>query len=182
MTIVRIEYLIDFQTLFTYLHAGLTNSRKVLVTFVCTIAVWLHLRCGLSRANADRLMKAIHILISLAINFGRLLVKFQYPNVALRPLPTPPIPHDVRTAIATLSLDPKIIRSICCPKCYSKYSLNHLPSVWKSGLRTEKRPQLDRTGPEKDRTAVLVFDIYKSKTAKRPVFVNRSRPVQTGPL
>jgi len=34
---VRIEYLIDFQTLFTYLHAGLTHSRKVLVTFVCTI-------------------------------------------------------------------------------------------------------------------------------------------------
>jgi len=92
MTIVRIEYLIDFQTLFTYLHAGLTHSRKVLVTFVCTIAVWLHLRCGLSRANADRLMKAIHILISLAINFGRSLVKFQYPDVALRPLPTPPIP------------------------------------------------------------------------------------------
>jgi len=32
-------------------------------------------------------------------------------------------------------------------------------SVWKSGLRTGKRPELDRTGPEKDRTAVLVFDI-----------------------
>jgi len=139
MTIVRIEYLIDFQTLFTYLHAGLTHSRKVLVTFVCTIAVWLHLRCGLSRANADRLMKAIHILISLAINFGRLLVNFQYPDVALRPLPTPPIPHDVRTAIATLSLDPKIIRSICCPKCYSKYSLNHLPEI--CGRRETARSQ-----------------------------------------
>src|SRR6266540_696903 len=32
-------------------------------------------------------------------------------------------------------------------------------SVCKSGLRTGKRPQLDWTGPEKNRTAVLVFDI-----------------------
>jgi hypothetical protein len=35
------------------------------------------------RANADRLMKVIHLLISLAINFGHLLVKFQHPDLAL---------------------------------------------------------------------------------------------------
>ena len=109
--------------------AGLHHSRKLLVTFVCTIAVWLHLTCGLSRANADRLMKAIHLLVSLAINFAHLLVKIQHPNVALQTLQTPLIPHDVRTAITILSLDPNIIRSICCPKCYSKYSLSHLPEI-----------------------------------------------------
>jgi hypothetical protein len=55
-------------------------------------------------------MKVIHLLITLAINFGRLLMKIQHPNLALgTPLPTPPIPHDVRTAITTLSLDPTII-------------------------------------------------------------------------
>jgi len=74
-------------------------------------------------------MKAIHFLISLVINFGCLLVKLQHPNLALGVLPTPPIPHDVRTEITTLSLDPTIIWSICCPKCYSKYSLNHLPEI-----------------------------------------------------
>ena len=124
------KFFIFHQILFTYPYAGLTHSRKVLVTFICTIMVWLHLRCGLSRANADSLMKTIHLLISLAINFGRLLVKIQHPDLALgTPLPTPLIPHDVRTAITTLSLDPTIIRSICCPKCYSKYSLNHLPEI-----------------------------------------------------
>jgi hypothetical protein len=56
-------------------------------------------------------MKVIHLLISLAINFGHLLVKFQHPDLALEtPLRTPPIPHDARTTITTLSLDPKIIR------------------------------------------------------------------------
>jgi hypothetical protein len=33
---------------------------------------------------------------------------------------------------------------------------------------------LDR---KKDRTAVLVFDIRKSKTGKRPVFLDRFKPV-----
>ena len=73
--------------------------------------VWLHLRCGLSRANADCLMKAIHLLtVSLMINFGCLLVQIQHPDLEIETLlPTPLIPHDVRTAISTLSLDPKII-------------------------------------------------------------------------
>ena len=106
-----------------YLHTGLSHSHKVLVTFVCTIMVWLHLACGLSCANADRLMKAIHLLILLAINFGHLLMKLQHPNLAVEmPLPTPLIPYNVHTLITTLSLDPKIIRSICCPKCYAIYS------------------------------------------------------------
>lgn len=112
------------------LHAGLTHFCKVLVTFVCTITVWLHLRCGLSHANADHLMKAIHLLISLAIDFGRLLVQIQHPNLEIEtPLLTPLILHDVRTAISTLSLNPKIIWSICCSKCYSIYPLNRLPEI-----------------------------------------------------
>jgi hypothetical protein len=127
--IVR-KYFMFHLTFFTYLYAGLTYFRKLLVTFVCTIAVWLHLKCGVSRVNVNRLMKVIHLLISLAINFGSSLAKIQHPHLSLEmPLPTPPIPHDIRTAITTLSLDPKITRSVCCPKCYSKYSLNHLPEI-----------------------------------------------------
>ena len=56
------------------------------------------------------------------------------------------------------------------------------PSVWRSSLRTGKRLELDRTGPEKNRTAVSVFDIQKSKTTKRLVFLDWFRPVQTSPL
>ena len=35
----------------------------------------------------------------------------------------------------------------------------HTRPLCKSGLRTGKRPELDRTGLEKNRTAILVFDI-----------------------
>ena len=37
-------------------------------------------------------------------------------------------------------------------------------SVWRSSPKTGKRPQLDRTGPEKDRTSSLVFWILRIKT------------------
>ena len=87
-------------------------------------------------------MKAIHLLIALAINFGRLLLQIQHPDlmqVRLRVMP-PPIPHDVRTAIAKLSLNPKIIRSICCPQCYSKYSLDHLPEICSRRETARSRP------------------------------------------
>ena len=67
-------------------------------------------------------------------------------------------------------------------KISGEIKMNYMEtSVCKSSLRTGKRPQMDRTGPEKNRTAVLVFDISKSKTAKRPVFLDQFRPVTCTP-
>jgi hypothetical protein len=124
----------------SYMLVSLHNSRQVLITFMCTIAIWLYLHCGLSHANIDHLMKVIHLLIALAINFGCLLLQIQHCDLArLTPPPIPPILHDVHTAITKLSLDPKIIRSICCPQCYSKYSLDHLPEIcsWQKTARSQ---------------------------------------------
>ena len=39
------------------------------------------------------------------------------------------LPHDVCTAMTALSIKPKIIHSICCPKCYTKYNLDTLPQI-----------------------------------------------------
>ena len=52
---------------------------------------------------------------------------------------------------------------------------NIIGSVWKSSLKTRKRPQLDRTGPEKDRTSGPVFWNLRIKDRKKtgldePVF------------
>jgi len=48
------------------------------------------------------------------------------------------------------------------------------------------RPVQDRkkTGPRPvfQKTAVLVFQIFKRKTAERPVYMDRLRPVETGLL
>lgn len=39
------------------------------------------------------------------------------------------LPHDVRSAMSALNLEPVIIRSICCPKCFHKYTLETLPEI-----------------------------------------------------
>jgi hypothetical protein len=44
-------------------------------------------------------------------------------------LPPFRMPSDVRRAMSTLSIKPKIICSICCPKCFCKYDLDLLPQV-----------------------------------------------------
>ena len=53
------------------------------------------------------------------------------------------------------------------------------PSAWRSSLKTGKKPDQDQS---LTKTAVLVFQILKQKTAKRPVHMDRFRPVQTGLL
>ena len=44
-------------------------------------------------------------------------------------LPPFHLPRDVRSAMSFLSIEPNIIRSICCPNCFSKYNLDSLPQV-----------------------------------------------------
>ena len=107
----------------------LNSSRQMLFALGCTLAVWLHLNCGLSLVATDRVLKVLELLIAMAINFGRLLTQAQYLDLPANSKPLLRIPHDIRTAMATLSLEPKIIWSICCPKCYTKYSLRSLPEI-----------------------------------------------------
>jgi hypothetical protein len=47
-------------------------------------------------------------------------------------------------------------------------------SVWKSGLKTGKRPEKDWTKTGKDWTSSLGLSNFKSKTAKRPVYMDWS--------
>jgi hypothetical protein len=36
---------------------------------------------------------------------------------------------DVRTAVSALSIDPVLIRSVCCPKCFAPYTPDNLPDL-----------------------------------------------------
>ena len=109
--------------------SALNSSRQTLFTLVSTLAVWLHLKCGLSRVATNQVLRVLGLLIGVAINFGVLVIRAQIPDSVISPMPVPQIPQDVRTAISALSLEPKIIRSVCCPKCYTKYSLSSLPEI-----------------------------------------------------
>lgn len=90
------------------------QTRRRLIFAACTLAAWLHLASGLSRDSSHRVLKVLGIIIRASAAM----------DVAAVPIPT-----DVRTAMARLSIEPVIIRSICCPKCFRGYSLANLPQT-----------------------------------------------------
>jgi hypothetical protein len=105
---------------------GFNSSKKSLFALACTLAAWLHLVCGLSRSMTTQFMKILEIIVLMAINLGchaEASESWTSSDVKLT------LPHDVRTAMSALSIEPKIIRSICCPKCYAKYALDSLPQI-----------------------------------------------------
>jgi hypothetical protein len=99
---------------------------------ICTLAAWLHLTYGLSREATNRALKVIEVVVIMAINLGQLITQARIPDtVRSKESPTFSfkLPHDVRTVMNTLSIEPKVIRSVCCPKCLTKYSLESLPKT-----------------------------------------------------
>ncbi|KZV79464.1 hypothetical protein EXIGLDRAFT_632019 [Exidia glandulosa HHB12029] len=48
--------------------------------------------------------------------------------------------HDVRTAMKHLSIDPVIVRSVCCPKCFASYALDDIPEFCTWRARRRCRP------------------------------------------
>ena len=93
---------------------------------VCIFAAWLHLTCGVSWNTTARVLKFFDIVLNTAdttadtpphpLNFPR-------PMASNRSFL---LPHDVCTAIRALSIEPQIIRYICCPKCFCHHSLKEL--------------------------------------------------------
>jgi hypothetical protein len=93
----------------------------MLYILVCSLAAWLHVVCGLSRVATTHVLKMVEVIIYMVIN-----VTYASPRSVPVELS---VPHDVRTAMSALSIKPKIIRSICCPKCFQRYPLTALPEI-----------------------------------------------------
>jgi len=111
---------------------GVGTVRQSLFLAVCTLAAWLHLKCGLSRASTSRLLKVLSIIVQAAMELGCLLTmkgRLQRDRDDITSLSPCRLPNDVRSAMSALDIEPNILRSICCPKCFSKYSLDSLPQV-----------------------------------------------------
>jgi hypothetical protein len=107
---------------------GFNTPIQAVFGLACTLAAWLHLVCGLSRAATGSVLKVLGIIVCMSIDIGRLSAQSSPSSSTQHPI-RPSIPHDVRTAMSTLSIEPNIIRSICCPKCYHSYSLESLPEI-----------------------------------------------------
>ena len=115
-------------TFLTHILLGLCHSRleslnRSIALIICTLVSWLHLSCGLSRAAAGKVLRVFQATILAAIQLGMLMARSTSdPRIFS-------LPRDLRTAMSNLSIEPNIIRSICCPKCYTKYALHSMPQV-----------------------------------------------------
>ncbi|KZV59304.1 hypothetical protein PENSPDRAFT_543852, partial [Peniophora sp. CONT] len=101
----------------------------------CTLVIWLHLRAGVSRATSNIILRSLKII--LATSFTIVSLAFQAAMGVKLPLSSPEIPVDVRTALKLRLIEPVILRTICCPKCFWVYG-NTAPEkcTWRESRRS----------------------------------------------
>jgi hypothetical protein len=92
---------------------------EYLVTMICVLATWLHLRAGVSRSVANTTLQAIHLIISTTLQIVEAVLFSSGINIKLSNIK---IPRDIRTAYTHHFTEPDIIRTACCPTCFSLYS------------------------------------------------------------
>lgn len=97
-------------------------------------AAWLNLYVGVSRQNSSTFLKALQLILSTTIDviFGVLRSSgIQIETPVLR------IPRDIRTVYKEHNMEPDIIQTPCCPKCYTIYPSGELPitCTWRRSRR-----------------------------------------------
>ncbi|TFK52726.1 hypothetical protein OE88DRAFT_1791307 [Heliocybe sulcata] len=108
-------------------HEADTKQKSTsIATLIHVLILWLHLRCGLSRQASTVALKVINIVITMAFQLALSIRGLGSPDTDI---PTINIKHDVRSAMASLSIEPVLLRSVCCPKCFAQYSLESCPDI-----------------------------------------------------
>jgi hypothetical protein len=80
--------------------------------------IWLNLKTGISRETANTILKALQFILSTALMLVQLELTAHGIPIQLRKLQ---IPQDIRTAYRNHTMEPDIVRTACCPKCYTLY-------------------------------------------------------------
>jgi hypothetical protein len=118
---------------------------------VWKLAAWLHLTGGLSVRATATAVKFLFALVLHAMRLGSALHAAGLPNHLKAETTVPAI-------MSQLSLEPTLIRSICCPGCYTLYSYDTCPDtcprrehpnsrkhccakLWKTDAQGQKKPE-----------------------------------------
>ncbi|THU92353.1 hypothetical protein K435DRAFT_862532 [Dendrothele bispora CBS 962.96] len=101
------------------------NSERhmTLVAYMCSmLAAWLNLSGGASCTTSGVMLKAITTILATA--FHIISITLLKPLGVNIDIPIPHIPRDVHSTYNTLNIEPTIIRTACCPKCFTLYPLH----------------------------------------------------------
>jgi hypothetical protein len=110
--------------------------------------------------------KGHRVMLVAAMNLGVALVQFSHPTANMSTPPKFSLPHDIRTVMSVLSMEPNIIRSICCPRCYTKYAIVDMPQVCLHKETNRSKPfneKLWTTGITKGGPRVVPCRLYNTQ-------------------
>lgn len=97
------------------------------------MVVWLHVRVGMSRSIANTILQAIQLIISLTLHLVEAALLSSGISVTLSGIK---LPRDVHTAYGLHCMEPDLIRTACCPECFTLFSR---PIPWKCDWKASPR-------------------------------------------
>ncbi|KAF8193318.1 hypothetical protein BJ912DRAFT_960656, partial [Pholiota molesta] len=97
---------------------SLSESSTFIVKTICLLVVWLHIRAHVSRSVANKLLRAIQFILTTTLSLVEAALGLSGINVLFSGIE---LPRDIRTAYQLYSIEPEIIRTACCPNCYSLF-------------------------------------------------------------
>ena len=95
-------------------------------THLAVLAVWLNLHGHVSRKVIDAFLHAIQIILSLIFMLFNSILQAYGHSLVLQP---PFIPNTIRSIYTAYNLNPVIIRTIRCPKCFKLYPGSDTSSI-----------------------------------------------------
>ena len=107
-----------------------------IVKLICVLAVWLHVKGGISRSRANIILQAVQLIVSAVISLLELSLLAAGITVNI---PALKVPRDVRTAYRHYFSEPAIDRTVCCPKCFSIFLGNYADMPRKCTWRSSPR-------------------------------------------
>ncbi|KAJ6503589.1 hypothetical protein C8R45DRAFT_1070244 [Mycena sanguinolenta] len=145
---------------------GIVINDLLIVQLCAALIVWLNLKAGISNETGNTILKALQFILDTALELLQVVLATQGIKVEL---PKLRIPKDLRTIYCNYTQEPEILRTPCCPKCYTLYSsLETMPQRCTAKVSKKSRisckAELWRTqrfGKESKQVPITTFNTQK---------------------
>ncbi|KAJ6469929.1 hypothetical protein C8R45DRAFT_1078572 [Mycena sanguinolenta] len=145
---------------------GIVINGLLIVQLCAALIVWLNLKASISNETGNTILKALQFILNTALELLQVVLATQGIKVQL---PKFRIPKDLRTIYRNYTQEPEILRTPCCPKCYTLYSsLETMPQRCTAKVSKKSRisckAELWRTqrfGKESKQVPITTFNTQK---------------------